>query len=152
MPSTKLSEHFTLEEFTASQTAARKGIDNTPSPEIVAQLRNTSAMLEKVRALLGGVPVIISSGYRSPALNALVGGAKSSAHMTGRAADILVPAFGTPIEVCDALCWRLEELGVDQLIYEFNSWTHIATSEQPRHEVLTIDQFGTRARSPFLGR
>lgn len=144
MPSTQLSPHFTLEEFTSSQTGARKGIDNTPSPEIVAQLRDTAALLERVRTLLGGVPLIISSGYRSPALNAIVGGVPSSAHMSGRAADILVPSFGTPLEVCRAIEPHLAELGIDQLIYEFEAWTHIGTAAAPRRQILTIDMHRTR--------
>jgi hypothetical protein len=144
MPSIQLSAHFTLEEFTSSQTAARKSIDNTPSPEIVTHLRATAALLERVRAILGNVPVIISSGYRSPALNAIVGGVPSSAHLSGRAADILVPTFGTPMEVCSAIEPHVAELGIDQLIFEFEAWTHIGTADQPRRQVLTIDRFGTR--------
>jgi hypothetical protein len=68
----------------------------------------------------------------------------SSAHVSGRAADILVPGFGTPIEVCKALQPHLEELGIDQLIHEFAAWTHIGTAPTPRHQILTIDTHGTR--------
>jgi zinc D-Ala-D-Ala carboxypeptidase len=144
MPTARLSTHFTLEEFVTSQTAARKGIDNTPSAEIITQLRATAELLERVRTILGGVAVIISSGYRSPALNAIVGGVASSAHLVGRAADILVPSFGTPLEVCRAIEPHVADLGIDQLIFEFEAWTHIGTAPQPRHQVLTIDRLGTR--------
>ena len=89
----RLSAHFTLEEFTRSDTAERLHIDNTPTEEHVAHLR------ELVQSILGplrkawGSAITISSGYRSPKLNAKIGGAKRSAHATGYAAD-LVPANG----------------------------------------------------------
>jgi zinc D-Ala-D-Ala carboxypeptidase len=144
MPTIRLSEHFTLDELTVSQTAARKGLDNTPPPEVVVQLRETAALLEKVRALLGNHPVIVTSGYRAPAVNAIVDGAKNSAHMTGRAADFIVPAFGPPIEVCRTLEPFVADLGVDQLIFEYSQWTHIASGDPPRHQVLSVDERGTR--------
>ena len=72
---TKISSHFDLSEFTTSQTAARRSIDNTPPPDVIERLKHTAQWLEGVRTLLG-VPIIISSGYRSPALNKAVGGAK----------------------------------------------------------------------------
>jgi zinc D-Ala-D-Ala carboxypeptidase len=145
MPTVRLSDHFTLEEMTLSETAARRDLDNTPPPEIVAQLRETAVLLEKVRALLGNHPVIVTSGYRAPAVNAIVGGAKNSAHMTGRAADFIVPAFGLPIEVCRILLEPfVEDLGIDQLIFEYRQWAHIASGDAPRHHVLTIDERGTR--------
>jgi len=97
-----LSDHFTLEELTASQTASRFNIDNTPSEEIVAELTRLAAFLEGVRALLGA-PITISSGYRSLELNARIGGASKSQHCEGQAADILAPSYGTPLQVCQAI-------------------------------------------------
>ena len=89
----KLSEHFTLEELIFSQTAMRKGIDNTPAPDIVRNLRRLAGALEDVRALLGA-PVVISSGFRGEALNRAVGGARNSAHMRGLAAILAIAQDG----------------------------------------------------------
>ena len=137
-----LSPHFTLAELTASQTAARLGINNTPPPSIVDALRKTSQLLEQVRALLGK-PIIVSSGYRAPHVNRAVGGAANSAHMLGCAADFACPAFGSPLEVCRAIAQS--DIAYDQLIHEFRAWVHIAWSPQPRRMVLTIDGAGTRS-------
>lgn len=133
----KLTDHFSLAEMTASETAARKGIDNTPSPAIIKNLTRTAQLLERVRVLLGSKPILVSSGYRSPALNAAVGGSKTSAHMQGLAADFICPGFGTPL----AICQRLDSLGMefDQLIQEGN-WVHIGLAAEgikPRRQVLT---------------
>lgn len=138
----KLSEHFTLAELTASQSAARLGLDNTPPVAIVDALRKTAQLLEQVRALLGK-PIIVSSGYRAPQVNRAVGGAANSAHMLGCAADFACPAFGSPLEVCREIAQS--DIAYDQLIHEFRAWVHIAWSPQPRRMVLTIDGAGTRA-------
>ena len=132
----KLSEHFTLEEMILSQTAARKDIDNTPTPGIVANLRLTVATLEEIRTLLG-VPILVSSGYRSPALNKTVGGSKTSAHMQGLAADFTAPGFGTVLQVARKI--SASKIAYDQLIYEFGSWVHIGLSTgPPRRQNLSI--------------
>lgn len=138
----KLSEHFTLAELTASQSAARLGLDNTPPVAIVDALRKTAQLLEQVRALLGK-PIIVSSGYRAPQVNRAVGGAANSAHMLGCAADFACPAFGSPLEVAREIAQS--DIAYDQLIHEFRAWVHIAWSPQPRRMVLTIDGAGTRA-------
>ena len=131
----KLSPHFYLEEFTASQTAERLGLDNYPSTWIVAQLMYTAAQLEKARRILANNPVIVTSGYRSPALNAAVRGSQKSAHMEGLAADIICPSYGPPIVCAEALINA--GLVFDQLIYEF-TWLHIGFSrDTSRKEVLT---------------
>lgn len=138
----RLSRNFTLAEFEASETAARRGIDNQAPPEVVNALLYTAQALEVVRKELGH-PVIITSGYRSPDLNAAIGGSASSQHMRGEAADIIVPGFGRPIEVCR----RILEAGIvfDQLINEFSAWTHISfVPSGARMALLTIDRQGTR--------
>lgn len=137
-----LSKNFTLEELTASQTAARRGIDNTPSPDIVENLRTLCVTLEEIKALCGGVAILVSSGYRCPKLNSAVGGSKTSSHMEGLAADITAPRFGTPKELCEAI--RDSGIEFDQCIYEFGSWCHIGVGGQNRRQVLTIDAQGTR--------
>jgi zinc D-Ala-D-Ala carboxypeptidase len=137
-----LSPHFTLAEMTVSQEAARRGLDNTPPPDIVEALRRTCLGLEAVRVRLGCAPIIVSSGYRSQAVNAAVGGSKTSQHMSGQAADIICPAFGGPTEVAAAL--RDSGIEYDQLIIEFSRWVHISFSPTPRHMALIIDRAGTR--------
>ncbi|WP_085674870.1 MULTISPECIES: D-Ala-D-Ala carboxypeptidase family metallohydrolase [unclassified Pseudomonas] len=131
----QITPHFTLKELTASQTAARDGLDNTPSPEVVANLRLLCQALEQVRALFAS-PVIISSGYRSPAVNARVGGVRNSQHISGLAADFMVLGVNNREVVR-----RVSESDVpfDQLILEFDSWVHLSVSAAaPRREVLTI--------------
>jgi hypothetical protein len=131
-----LSEHFTLEELTASDIATRRGIGNTPGPLEQANLTRIAATLEQVRALLG-VPMHINSGYRSPTVNRAVGGSATSAHCDGRAADFIAPEYGTPQEVARAI--RDSAIQFDQLIYE-GTWVHIgipADGAQDRHQVLT---------------
>ncbi|MFN7646991.1 MAG: D-Ala-D-Ala carboxypeptidase family metallohydrolase [Acidobacteriota bacterium] len=134
----QLTEHFTLQEMVISQTAARMGIDNTPTPEILKNLRIMAAKLEEIRSLLG-VPVLVSSGYRCPALNKAVGGSKGSAHMLGLAADFTAPSFGTVLQTARKIA--ASGIEYDQLIYEFDSWVHIGLSGgAPRRENLSIFQ------------
>src|SRR5512147_97519 len=128
----QLSTHFRLSEFTSSQTATRRGIDNTPSREVVDALKRTALGLEAVRSLLMA-PIIITSGYRSPALNKAIGGAKNSQHVRGEAVDFICPGFGSPKEVCEAI--NRSSLQFDQLIYE-GTWIHISFSEKPKREAL----------------
>ena len=140
-----LTEHFTLEEFIVSNTGERLGIDNTPSAAILANIQRTAELLERARALLGGSVIILTSGYRSPALNAAVGGAANSAHIHGLAADIIAPGYGSPRDVSHVLWHGMDDLDFDQLIFEFDSWTHIGLRDDtPRRQVLTIDAGGTR--------
>jgi len=129
----KLSPHFSLSELTASQTAIRRGIDNTPPPDVVETLKRTALGLEGVRSVLGS-PVIISSGYRSPALNRAIGGAGRSQHTLGEAADFICPGYGSPLEVCRAIVKA--GIGFDQLIHE-GTWVHISFTQKPRGQVLT---------------
>lgn len=142
--STQLTKHFSLEELTFSQTAKMHRIDNAASEEVKDNLIKLAEVLEEVRTLLG-YPVIINSGYRCELLNEAVGGVKDSAHLYGLAADIECPDFGTPKEVCEFLIPHITELGIDQLILEFDAWTHIGIKESnPRQMVLTIDENGVR--------
>ena len=128
-----LTQHFTLAEFTDSPTALRRGISNSPNDTAIGNLQRVADTLEQVRALFG-VPLVISSGYRSAALNAAVGGAKNSAHQTGLAADFTVPGM-TPSDTAKAIAKSGIEF--DQLIYE-GTWVHIGLSAgAPRREVLT---------------
>src|SRR5437870_9752471 len=119
-----LSEHFSLEELPASEVAARRGIDTTPSAASMRNLLRLAAGLELVRAARGNNPIHVTSGYRSPRLNQMVGGAKNSMHTQGLAADILCPAFGPPLEVCRAIA--ASGIPVHQIIHEFGRWCHVA--------------------------
>lgn len=145
---THLSPHFTLEELTHSQAAARLGFHNSPkhnSPEYKNLLRLAETM-EQVRVVCNSKPILISSGYRQPNVNAAVGGSKTSVHMQGLAADFICPEYGTPLEICKALEPHMRSLHIDQLIHEFNTWVHLGLmyGGPPRHMTLTIDSNGTR--------
>jgi hypothetical protein len=138
----QLTPHFTLEELCFSQEAARAGIDNTPSREVVANLVRLAKMLEKVRALLKN-PIHISSGFRCAELNTRIGGSAKSAHLEGRAADFICPAFGTPYAVARRIAGT--RLGFDQMIHEYGRWVHIAVPRAPepaRRELLSIFEAG----------
>jgi len=124
----RLSENFTLREFTKSQTASRKGIDNTPSEQ---HLEAAQALFENVaqpvRDYFG--PTIITSGYRSPALNEAIGGSATTQHSKGEAVDLEVPGVATA-EVAE---WISKNLVYDQLILEFytpgdtnSGWVHVS--------------------------
>lgn len=134
----KLSEHFWLSEFTASQAATRSGLSNQPeSLDVLTNLTETANLLEKVRTLLGGKAIKVNSGYRSPEVNTAVGGSATSAHCKGCAVDFTSPSFGTPKQICAAII--KSKLVFDQLIYE-GTWVHIAVAEPgkaPRNQVLT---------------
>lgn len=130
----KLSANFHLDEFVTSQTAARRGIDNTPPAPVLIRLKNAAKGLEKVRAVLGR-PILISSGYRSPALNKAVGGSATSDHMNGDAADFISPGFGTPIAICRAIV--AAGIKFDQLIEE-GTWVHISFGPRMRGQILTM--------------
>jgi zinc D-Ala-D-Ala carboxypeptidase len=134
-----LTPHFSLEELTASEVAARMGIDNAPPPSVVRNLGRLAEGLERVREALGNLPIHVTSGYRCQRLNQAVGSPKNSMHLKGLAADFICPNFGDPLTVCRAMAKA--ELGTDQIIHEFGRWSHVAFPEQgqaPRNELLTI--------------
>lgn len=126
----KLSEHFSLEELTATSV---RGPDNTPMPSIVSVLKDTASRMEGVRSLLGH-PIVVTSGYRSPLVNKVVGGVPNSAHLLGRAVDFICPEFGTPYDVARAI--KGSGIQFDQLIREYG-WVHISFDPQMRGDVLT---------------
>ena len=142
---THLTEHFTLEELTHSETAARNGWDNTPNGDEVANLTRLAQLLEQVKKAVGGKPVMINSGFRSKQVNDSVGSKDSSQHRLGCAADIRVPGM-TPKQVVDACI--AASVPFDQIILEFDAWTHISVANTPdkdlRHAKLVIDKAGTR--------
>jgi zinc D-Ala-D-Ala carboxypeptidase len=119
----KISEHFTIEELTDSDYAARHGISNAPTQDMHENLVALAQGLERVRRVLGQ-PMHITSGYRSPKVNAGAGGAKDSYHMKGLAADFKVAGM-TPYEVCSVIEAHKVEIQYDKQILEFGAWTHI---------------------------
>ena len=142
-----LSQNFTLEEFTYSQNAARAGLSNTPDIETIVRLKRLAAVMEEVRLICGGYPVVVTSGYRCLEVNRLCGGADRSSHTQGLAVDFIIPGYGTPKEICQVLEPEVERLGIDQLIWEFEQWVHLGLKEEgeePRGHCCTIDRGGFR--------
>lgn len=131
--STHLSPNFTLEELTLSQTASRRSLDNTPPPAVLEHLKATALRMEAVRELLMR-PILVSSGYRSPAVNAAVGGVPTSAHTQGWAVDFISPGFGDPLHICKAI--EASKLEFDQVIQE-GTWVHISFAPTMRRQCLT---------------
>jgi hypothetical protein len=140
-----LTPHFTLEELTATQ---HREFDNTPNSSEINNLKRLAEMLEKVKTLLDGKPIMINSAFRSKAVNDAVGSKDTSQHRVGCAADIRVPGL-TPDQVVQAI--KNSPIQFDQLIREFDSWTHVSVPNNPsgipRKQVLVIDKQGTRAYS-----
>ena len=134
-----LSANFTLAELTASDYALRHGLSNQPTDaDVMENLHVLAQCLERVRELLGNRPIFVNSAYRGPKLNSAIGGSKTSAHMKGLAADIRVAGLD-PREVCQIVAPRVQDLGIDQLIYE-GTWTHIGlpdVDKGARGQVLT---------------
>lgn len=131
----RLTPNFSLEQLIHSETAERERIDNTPAAEIVKNLRLLAQGLEQVRTLTG-FHLEISSGYRCPKLNRHVGGAKTSQHTQGKAADFTCAEFGPPVDIIKAI--RDSDIDFDQCILEYARWVHISFSAAPRGKVLTI--------------
>ena len=133
----KLSEHFTLEELSFSEMAARLGLDNAPGLIVITNLGRMAAVMEGIRTLLGSRTITVHSGYRSPQVNKAVGGVATSAHCLGLACDFVCPEFGTPYEV--ALAILKSDIEYDQLILEYG-WVHVGLAQQgfvSRREALT---------------
>ena len=138
-----LSEHFTFEELTHTD---HRELSNEPNESETENLKRLAAFLEQVKTVLGGKPVMVNSAFRSKAVNDAVGSKDTSQHRIGCAADIRVPSM-TPDEVVKAVI--ASEIGYDQIIREFDRWTHISVPNtagtNPRRQALIIDRAGTRA-------
>ena len=138
----KLSNNFTYEELTHTD---HREFDNTPNATELANLMRLAAFLEQVKLVLGNKPVIVNSAFRSKKVNDAVGSKDTSQHRVGCAADIRIPGM-TPDEVVKTIV----DAGIayDQIIREFDSWTHISIpnkqGDTPRKQALIIDRQGTR--------
>lgn len=142
----KLERNFYLAEFTDSFIASRLGLSNDVPGRLMGNLRRLAKAMQHVRDFLGH-PVIITSGYRSPAANAAVDGSVNSQHMKAAAADWSCPGFGTPLEVCRAIEPHLDQFGITQLIHEYGAWIHTGILPvEPINRVLTYDRGVPRAR------
>ena len=140
-----LSKHFTLEELTHTD---HRQFDNTPNASEIANLVRLATFLEEVRSVLGDKPIMVNSAFRSKQVNDAVGSKDTSQHRIGCAADIRVPGV-TPDEVVKTII--ASGLGYDQVIREFDRWTHVSIpnkpDDKPRRQALIIDRSGTRPYS-----
>jgi len=137
-----LTKHFTLEELTITE---HREFSNEPNESEKANLMRLAIFLEQVKELLGGKPVMVNSAFRSAQVNQAVGSAPTSQHRVGCAADLRIPGM-TPDEVVKAVI--ASDLAFDQVIREFDRWTHISIPNSPeltpRKQALIIDKQGTR--------
>jgi putative chitinase len=131
-----MTPHFTLAELTHTD---HRLLDNTPNAQELANLKRLAEFLETVKTTLGGKPIMINSAFRSKAVNDAVGSKDSSQHRQGLAADFRVPGMAP-----DAVVRALLHLPYDQIIREYDAWTHISISDKPRRQALIIDRSGTR--------
>jgi uncharacterized protein YcbK (DUF882 family) len=138
----QLSEHFTYEELTHTD---HREFDNTPNADELTNLKRLASFLEQVKTVIGGKTMIVNSAFRSKPVNDAVGSKDTSQHRIGCAADIRVPDM-TPDEVVKAVI--ASGIGYDQIIREFDRWTHISVpshpEDKPRQQALIIDKSGTR--------
>ena len=125
---TQLTANFSLEELTRSEAADRNGWDNTPNAQEIENLKRLAALLQQVKTAVGGKPVMINSGFRSKQVNDSVGSKDSSQHRLGCGADIRVPGM-KPREVVEACI--AAGVPFDQIILEFDSWTHVSVPNTP---------------------
>ena len=139
---TLLSTHFSLEELTITD---HREYSNEPNESERQNLVRLANFLEQVKFVLGNVPIMVNSAYRSAQVNAAVGSKETSQHRLGCAADLRVPGM-TPDQVVQAIIGS--QLEFDQCIREFDRWTHISVpsheGEKPRRQALIIDKMGTR--------
>jgi hypothetical protein len=137
-----MTPHFTLAELTAT---SHRQFDNTPNEAETANLQRLAEFLEQVKTALDGKPIMINSGFRSKQVNDSVGSKDTSQHRIGCAADLRVPGM-TPDQVVRAVI--AAGLPFDQIIREFDAWTHISVTNTPdgtpRRQALIIDKAGTR--------
>lgn len=147
LPSAQLSEHFTVAEFTASDLAARHGVDNRLPQSMFLPACVTAQMLERVRHALSvdagrEIPVIVTSAWRCQALNRLVGSSDTSDHPRMLAVDFVAPSYGTPYQVAMLLAEQRASLGLGQVIHEFGRWVHVSRGTPARaiNAVITIDR------------
>lgn len=137
----RLTEHFSIKEFERSATATKLGIDNRVPQELIPNIRNLCQQVLEPLRRHAGTPISISSGYRCLRLNAAVGGATNSQHLSGQAADLCIPSIAIAREW---MRWIMDNTTFDQLILEHNKsgshWIHVSCKpdvERNRHQVIS---------------
>jgi len=131
-----MTPHFSLAELTHTD---HRLLDNTPNATELVNIKRLAEFLETVKTTLGGKPIMINSAFRSKAVNDAVGSKDTSQHRLGLAADFRVPGLAP-----DAVVRALLHLPYDQIIREYDAWTHISIADKPRRQALIIDRSGTR--------
>jgi hypothetical protein len=153
----KLSEHLDLSEVTRSETAKRKGISNMPTPEHLENFKKLAEnIFEPIRKHFG-VPIHISSGYRSKALNTAIGGSLTSQHCQGEAIDIDMDGSSNGVTNKMVFDYIKANLNFDQLIFEFGTkdapdWVHVSfesTGKQRKQILRAIKSGGKTAYQPY---
>jgi hypothetical protein len=153
----QISKHLSLAEVSRSETAKRKGINNTPSGEHLENFKKLAEnVFEPIREHFG-VPIHISSGYRSKELNAAIGGASSSQHCQGEAIDIDMDGSPSGVSNADVFKYIKDHLNFDQLIWEFGSdsnpdWVHVSyesTGKQRKQILKAVKAGGKTSYVPF---
>lgn len=139
----QLTKHFSLAELTITSSK----LENKPNSMQFINLRTTAANMELVREILGNLPIVVTSAFRSLEINKAVGGARQSAHSQGLAVDFRCPSFGNTREVFEKL--KSSNLVFDQLILEFpdesSSWIHIGWHQvKDRRQCLVAQRKGSR--------
>jgi|SRR5687767_9392552 len=135
MMMSKITPHFTLAEFTKSEYAERKCLNNAIPKALMPNALQVGLLMEKVRSLLDDKMIIVNSMYRSPAVNKAVGGVITSEHCKALACDFVCPAFGTPYQIAKKISESNLEYG--QLIYE-GTWVHISVAGRHKKKTLTM--------------
>ena len=137
----KLSEHLSLSEVIRSESAKRNGISNMPTPEHIENFKILAAkVFEPIREHFG-VPIRISSGYRSKELNRLIKGSSSSQHCKGQAIDIDMDGTSNGVTNTDVFNYIKDNLPFDQMIWEFGNednpdWVHVSYVPEGRKQIL----------------
>jgi hypothetical protein len=153
----KLSEHLDLSEVTRSETAKRKGISNMPTPEHLENFKKLAEnIFEPIRKHFG-VPIRISSGYRSKALNTAIGGSLTSQHCQGEAIDIDMDGSSNGVTNKMVFEFIKANLNFDQLIWEFGTkdnpdWVHVSyesTGKQRKQILTAFKNGGKTAYKPY---
>lgn len=151
----KLSQHLDLSEVIRSETAKRRGISNMPTPEHIKNLKLIAErVFEPIRNHFG-VPIYISSGYRSKALNEAVGGSKTSQHCSGEALDLDMDGSSSGITNAHIFNFIKDNLQFDQLIWEFGTdqnpdWVHVSYESAGRQKKQMLKAIRSNGQTRYL--
>jgi uncharacterized protein YcbK (DUF882 family) len=134
-----LSRNFTLDELTISQEAIRSGLPNKPNAQQIASLKALCVKILQPLRDKTGLPIVVSSGFRSVTINRRIGGNSKSQHCRGEAADFTIPGMS----VMEVVRLVMEmKLPIDQCIAEFGAWVHVSYSAKRRNQYLIATREG----------